>query len=158
MQNSTEQGLETSKAFLKDCVELSHLMLKRQLEKLRNGGDVDWKEVREVVKEGRTAARQLTQIAGVELRDRAQTKREGGRRRQRPALKLKVQPTKEMVLRFLDSVVNWQGACVAEQREVPMPEDVRRAISEFGLDPDDRENLLALLDHFDNYPGLRDAA
>lgn len=158
MQNSTEQGLETSKAFLRDCVELSHLMLKRQLEKLRNGGDVEWKEVREVVKEGRTAARQLTQIASVELRDRQQAKRETGRRTQRPKLKLKVQPTREMVLRFLDGVMVWQRACVTEQREVPMPEDLRKVMVEFGLDPDDQDSLIALLDHFEQHPELRDAA
>ena len=160
MQTTTEQGLETSKAYLKDCVELSHLMLKRQLETLRNGGDVEWKEVREVVKEGRTAARQLTQIASVELRDRQQASREKVQRKPapRPALKLKVQPTKEMIVRFIDGIMVWQRECIEADKETPMPENLRQVITEFGLDPDDSDQALALLNHLENQHPPSDAA
>lgn len=158
MQVSTGQGLETSKAFLKDCVELSHLMLKRQLEKLRKGGDVEWKEVREVVKEGRTAARQLTQIASVEMRDRQQNKREGAKRQARPRPPLPVDYNMEMVLRFFDAVMGWQRACLQQQREVEMPEELRKSIADFGLNPDDRSSLALLYAHFEEDMRKQDAA
>jgi hypothetical protein len=160
MQATTEQGLETSKAFLKDCVELSHLMLKRQLEKLRNGGDVDWKEVREVVKEGRTAVRQLTQIASVELRDRQQTTRESGRRPRapRPTLKLKVEPTREMIMNFFDGIFEWQKACMEAGKTVPLPKRLREQVEEFGLNPDDPRSVPRLIDHFEGFVDDREAA
>ncbi|MCB9894518.1 MAG: hypothetical protein H6839_08715 [Planctomycetes bacterium] len=76
MHTETHAGLDTSKAFLRDAVELSQLLMQRALEAARRGEDVDWDSVREIVREGRTSARQLAQIASLEVRDRALDLRE----------------------------------------------------------------------------------
>lgn len=152
MQAETQASLDQSRAYLRDCVEASHLMLKRKLEALRRGEEIDWRETRDILREGRNATRQLTQIASLELRDRQQSAREGKVRRmpRGDAPKLKVQPTPEMTMRFLNGIMEWQKLPPQGDLAPPLPDDLRKLITELGLNPDDAGSFDVLFEYFES--------
>jgi hypothetical protein len=149
MQDQTQASLDKSREFLNDCVEASHLLLKRKLEALRRGEEIDWQETRDIVREGRAAARQLTQIASLEVRDRQQSARRENVAGPRPVRKLEGQPTAEMAARFIAAIMEWRSS----PEGTDMPDSLRNLILELGLDPEDRDTPSALFDYFETVTG-----
>jgi hypothetical protein len=149
MQAETQASLDQSRAYLRDCVEASHLMLKRKLEALRRGEDIDWAETRDVIREGRSAARQLTQIASVEVRDRQQTDRRERKPRPPQRVTPKVPVTPDQGMRFVEGVMQWQAAAREAGGVVAAPESLRKLMTEFGLDPDKEDSFELMLEIFD---------
>lgn len=152
MQTETQAGLDTSKGFLRDVVELSQLMMREALQAARNGEDVDWAQVREVVREGRTAARQLAQIASLEVRDRALDLRE---RRETQKETRKATPEEPNVERdraqFLEHSMNYaeQALKAVENNEAAdfsLPKHMEEMLRRYGFDPQDEEALANLGD------------
>ncbi|MCG3183882.1 MAG: hypothetical protein ICCCNLDF_01992 [Planctomycetes bacterium] len=144
MQPETQAGLETSKAFLKDCVELTHRLLKQQLAALERGEEIDWKTARELVREGRASARQLAQIASLELRAARQAPAESSPESQPvPQLNLPQQTLQE----FAQSMMVWTN----ELRQAtpgnipPLPRPARELMERVGLDPERDDSLEKLL-------------
>jgi hypothetical protein len=160
MQTETQASLDESRAYLRDCIEVSHLQLKRKLEAMRRGEEIDWRETRDIMREGRTAARQLTQIAALEVRDRQQDTRPAGPRRapRSKSVQLKVQPTAEMALRFVNGVMDWQKASAESGKMADMPADLRKLIVEVGLDPDSADSFDTLFEVFESQAAHRSAA
>lgn len=155
MNSETETGLVASKAFLTDSIELAHLRIKQQLERLRAGDEIDWKEAGALMKEGRSSARQLTQIASLEVRDRALALKKRKHAPKQPAKprpeqtpKKPPQPGDRQKLYELSS--NWIEAIAEANRDpgaTPMPEfpqELVAMIEDYGLDPG-REDSLDLL-------------
>jgi hypothetical protein len=147
MHTETQAGLETGKAFLKDCVEFSHLLLKQKLEALKRGEEIDWKDARDIMREGRAAARQITQIAGLEVRDAA-PKRSPQPHHQRPRSAPDARMTPEMMQLLMEGMMEWNArlANATDGVRPELPEELRKVITYFGLDPDREASLEQLLD------------
>ncbi|MCB9933394.1 MAG: hypothetical protein H6841_08240 [Planctomycetes bacterium] len=148
MQPETQAGLETSKAFLKDSVELTHLLLKQQLEALQRGEQIDWKTARELVREGRASARQLAQIASLELRGEKQAQA-----KPRPEPKAEPRPVpqlnlpRETMQGFARAMMDWSDALRSATPDniPPLPQDVQELMRKLGLDPADDRSLEELI-------------
>lgn len=144
MQPETQAGLETSKAFLKDCVELTHRLLKQQLAVLERGEEIDWKTARELVREGRASARQLAQIANLELRAAKQSPAETSPEPEPvPQLQLPQQTLQE----FAQSMMDWTNALrqATPGNIPPLPGPARELMERVGLDPERDDGLEKLL-------------
>ena len=135
MQTDTQASLEASKAFLRDCVEAAHLVLKRKLEALHAGEDVAWEDLQQVMREGGKATRQLAQIASLETRERAQTLRE--QKTQPSAPKPEIPRVGSYVLQFADGMTEWGVACdEAGEGETPgIPDKLLQLMEIFEVDP-----------------------
>ena len=147
MQPETQAGLETGKAFLKDCVEFSHLLLQQKLEALKHGEEIDWKDARDIMREGRAAARQITQIASLEVRDAA-PKRKAREPHHTTRSTPRVQLTPENMQLLMEGVLEWNSAVAdAKPGQRPkLPEKLRTLLEHFELDPEREESLEELLD------------
>jgi hypothetical protein len=147
MQPETQAGLETSKAFLKDAVEFTHLLLQQQLEALKRGEPVDWKAVRELVREGRASARQLAQIAGLELRGQKQAQARPRPEPVEPSPVPQLDLPQETLHAFAQAMMDWSEALRrAEPGNVPpLPRPVQELMERIGLDPADDHSLEELL-------------
>ena len=144
MQPETQAGLETSKAFLKDCVEFTHLLLQQQLEALKRGEQVDWKVARELVREGRASARQLAQIASLELRAAKQAPAESSPEPEPvPQLNLPQKTLQE----FAQSMMDWTNALrqATPGNIPPLPRPAQELMERVGLDPERDDSLEKLL-------------
>lgn len=144
MDTQTKEALGVGTEFLKDSIELAHLMLKRKLEAARKGEDVDWKEAAQIMKEGRSAARQITQNASLELRKRKlaldEAKSDGKRAKRRAPIQPAQDPTPEDRERFMELSKEWM-AHVLKCVENPgtgngeYPDELKAMIKDYGLDP-----------------------
>lgn len=149
MQPETQAGLETSKAFLKDCVEFTHLLLQQQLEALKRGEQIDWKTARELVREGRASARQLAQIANLELRGEKQAQ---AKPRPEP-VEVPSEPVPQLNLpqqtlqEFAQSMMDWTNALreATPGNIPPLPRPAQELMERVGLDPERDDSLEKLL-------------
>ena len=139
MLTETQDGLTTSKAFLRDCVELTHLMLRQKLEAMRRGEQIDWDETREIAKEGRTAARQLAQIASLEVRDRSLDLREKTTKKPEPTHAPDVHHSERNIdvdrRVYMESKLEWMTAYYesAGADEPPMPAKLTELMHHYGV-------------------------
>jgi len=147
MQPETQAGLETSKAFLKDSIELTHLLLKQQLEALQRGEQIDWKAARELVREGRASARQLAQIASLELRGEKQAQAKPHPEPVEPKPVPQLDLPQETLHAFAQAMMDWSEALRrAEPGNVPpLPRPAQELMERVGLDPEDERSLEELL-------------
>lgn len=156
MDTQTQDGLDKSKAFLADSLEMAHLILKQQLEAFRAGEEVDWRAVTALIKEGRTTARQINQIASNELRDRALKLREKkaaekeSAQADRPKQKPKKAPKPEDREKFIELSTQWLGELgnavqdPSKLTELQYPPELMEMFKEYGLDPGDQQALETL--------------
>jgi len=160
MQAEATTSLNESREFLRDAMALSHEMIKARLKALRAGEQIDWRETASILREGRTCARQLTQIATLEFRA------EQAAQPRRSARKAPVKPagfsiTPEMASAFLDGMLKWQMAMRDHKGPdaPPMPDELTSLIQQLGLDPADPHSIEDVLEIFEGYTGaLRGAA
>lgn len=136
MLTDTEAGLASSKAFLGDCVELTQLMLRETLEAARRGEQVNWRAAREVMREGRAAARQLAQVAALEVRDRAL--------QQQP--KEKAEPSDRVIYTmhagdWVEQVYQQHEREDFDFSQVPFSPELQAMMKRYGFDPADWHSL-----------------
>ncbi|MCA8919319.1 MAG: hypothetical protein KDB32_09595 [Planctomycetes bacterium] len=141
MRDDTQNSLEASKAFLRDCVEAAHLVLKRKIEALQAGEDVVWEDLQQVMREGGKATRQLAQIASLETRERAQTLREQAKAPHKAPTPTEQQPrelsVRKYVMQFSNGMHEWAVACdeTPDGKVPPIPEKLLELMDLFGIDP-----------------------
>lgn len=151
MQATSTEALEAGKAFLKDAMEVSHLLLKRKLEALRRGEDVDINETREIVEDGQKTARQIQQTVSLEVRDRNVTLREEKARKEEAEAETEPEAHGEEPgflsddqKKFLAGMRMWQHGIWTRKdpsQPVPLPEPLKDLARKFRLDPDDQDTI-----------------
>ena len=160
MHTETQAGLDASKGFLRDCIEVSQLMLRQKLEALRRGERVDVAETRAVMGDGRAAARQLEQVASLEVRDQALELRESGAgqkagKRPAPAVAAEAhhsdgQLERDRTMLMEHSLESSQQLLKAIDSDEPCDYSPRPEIIEmvrrYGFDPDDEDSLAKVAD------------
>ncbi|MCA8938040.1 MAG: hypothetical protein KDB68_17815 [Planctomycetes bacterium] len=141
MRDDTQNSLEASKAFLRDCVEAAHLVLKRKIKALQSGEGVVWEDLQQVMREGGKATRQLAQIASLETRERAQTLREQAKAPPKAPTPTEQKPeelsVRKYVMQFSNGMHEWAVACdeTPDGEVPPIPEKLLELMDLLGIDP-----------------------